>query len=148
MTPTTPTALPRALFIMRWSAVIFLLPWTLEKFLHPEKAQGIAAAFYFVDELPLWGSYLQGLVWVVLLGMFAFGIKKVWSYGLVALFHGVSTLSTTGRLLAPYESVNHLFYAAIPTLALLVALWMLREHDTIGTLGGSRRDTLVSPVAA
>ena len=132
---TYPAALPRALFIIRWSAVIFLLPWTVEKFLYPEKAQGIAAAFYFVDELPLWGSYLQGLVWAVLLGLFAFGMMRTWTYGLVALFHGVSTVSTVGRLIDPYEGVNHLFYAAIPTLAALVALWMLREYDTIGTAG-------------
>ena len=47
----------------------------------------------------------------------------------------MSTVSTVGRLIDPYEGVNHLFYAAIPTLAALVALWMLREHDTIGTVG-------------
>ena len=135
---THPSALPRALFAIRWSAVIFLLPWTVEKFLHPEKAQGIAAAFYFVNELPLWGSYLQGGVWAVLLGLFALGVLRFWTYGLVALFHGVSTLSTVGRLLDPYEGVNHLFYAAIPTLAALVALWMLRDFDTIGTVGPGR----------
>lgn len=128
-------ALPRALFILRWSVVIFLLPWTVEKFLHPEIAGRVAAAFYFVDELPVWASYLQGAVWVVLLAAFALGWKRAWSYALVALFHGLSTLSTWERLATPYEGVNHLFYAAIPTLAAMVALWMLREHDTIGTVG-------------
>lgn len=48
--------------------------------------------------------------------------------------HAVSTLSTYKELLNPYEPPNHLFWAAVPLLAALIALFLLREEDNLLTI--------------
>jgi len=62
---------------------------------------------------------------------FAAGIARTWSYGLVLLMHAVSTFSSWKQYLDPYTGANLLFFAAWPMLAALVALFLLREHDTL-----------------
>jgi len=128
------TALPRALFILRWSIVLFMLPWVIEKFTQPDVTAKIFAAFYGVDNLPATGSYILGALWLALLAAFALGFRKFWSYGLVMLLHGIGTVTTWSRLLPWLDTHNHLFLAAIPTLGAMAALWILRDHDDIGTI--------------
>ena len=48
--------------------------------------------------------------------------------------HAVSTLSSYRQLLNPYEPPNHLFWAAVPTLAALVGLFLLRKDDVFLTV--------------
>jgi hypothetical protein len=45
--------------------------------------------------------------------------------------HTVSVLSTYQQLLNPYQSPNHLFWAGIPVLGALVALFILRKSDRL-----------------
>lgn len=126
--------LPIALVIMRITIGLFLAPWVVEKFTQPETTAKIFAAFYFVDNLPLAASYGIGVLWAALLLAFLVGFQKRISYGLVMLFHGFGTLSTW-RVLAPWlETHNHLFLAAIPTLGAMIALYLLRDHDTLLSL--------------
>ena len=47
--------------------------------------------------------------------------------------HGVSTLSTIGKLMAPYEGLNILFFAALPMLAAIYVLWIYRDQDVLFT---------------
>ncbi len=131
MTPRI--ALPKALFILRISIALFLLPWIIEKFTQPEVTAKIFAAFYFVDNLPVVASYAIGALWLVLWLAFIAGFKKQISYGLVMVLHGAGTLTTIPKLLPWLDSHNHLFLAAIPTLGAMVALYMLRNHDQLFT---------------
>jgi len=132
-----PVQLPKALFLVRWSIVLFLLPWVISKFTKPEMTQSIFAKYYLVSELPEAVAYGVAVLWALALLAFAVGFKKTLSYGAVLLFHGVGTLLTWKQLLPFMEEFNILFLAAIPTLAAMAALFMLREHDTIGTIGKS-----------
>lgn len=125
---------PKALLILRITIALFLLPWIIEKFTQPEITAKIFKAFYFVDNLPLAGSYAVGALWLALWLAFITGFKKRISYGLVMLFHGVGTLTTWFKLLPWMESYNHLFLAAIPTLGAMIALYLLRGGDTLLTI--------------
>ena len=120
--------------ILRVSIFLFMLPWALEKFTDPETTAKIFAGFYKIKDLPATGSYAVGTVWLLLLLAFVTGFKKRISYFLVALFHGVGTIFTIPKLLPFLDTYNHLFLAAIPTLGAMVALYLLREHDTIFTI--------------
>jgi len=128
-TPNTPR-LPIALFIMRISLALFLLPWVIEKFTKPEQTAKIFAHFYHIT-LPSGGAFAIGILWAVLLLAFAAGFKKRISYGLVMLFHGAGTVFTIPKLLPFLETYNHLFVAAIPTLGAMIALYILRAHDNL-----------------
>jgi hypothetical protein len=130
-----PTQLPKALFLIRWSVVLFLLPWVIGKFTKPETTQAIFAKYYMIESLPLPVAYAIGVAWALALAAFAFGFKRTISYGAVMLFHGVGTLFTWKQLLPFMDQFNALFLAAIPTLGAMVALFLLREQDTIGTIG-------------
>lgn len=132
---STDKNLSKGLFILRISIVLFLVPWVLEKFTKPEQTAKIFSHFYHVDDLPVAGSYAVGVAWVLLLLAFAFGIKKRISYGLVTLFHGLATIFSIHYMLPFLESYNHLFLAALPTLAGMILLYMMRDRDTIGTVG-------------
>ncbi len=131
-----PAALKPALLIMRLTLAAFFAVWVLEKFLHPEKTQAIWARFYLVADLPVEASYAIGAVQAVVLIGFVLGIAKFWTTGFLMVIHGLSTLSTWQPLLDPYTGVNHLFWAAVPTLGALIALWMLRDDDTLLSFGG------------
>ena len=122
------------LFILRASLTAFFAIWVIEKFAHPETTVAIWKAFYMVDSLPLAGSYVIGVFQAAVLFCFFFGVLKFWSYGILMVMHGLSTLSSYERLLDPYSGSNHLFWAAVPTLGALVLLFMLRHADTKFTI--------------
>ncbi|MFP3942897.1 MAG: MauE/DoxX family redox-associated membrane protein [Alphaproteobacteria bacterium] len=124
-----------SLAILRYTVAAFFAVWVIEKFVKPESTQGIWKAFYFVPDLPLEASYAIGVVQAVILICFVLGILKFWSYGLLLVMHALSTASTFGQLITPYTGNNHLFWAAVPALGALIALFILREEDTLGTVG-------------
>ena len=80
-----------------------------------------------------------GLAQTVLVLMFLAGLARTWTYGAVLLLHAISTLSSWRQYLAPYEGVNLLFFAAWPMLAACLALFLLRDHDRLLTLGSGKR---------
>ncbi len=131
---TSDKRLPMALLVMRLSLALFLLPWVIEKFTKPEQTAGIFSHFYHIDNLPVAGSYAVGALWALLLLAFVTGFKKRISYGIVMVLHGLTTVFTIPNMLPFLETYNHLFLAAIPTLGALIALYALRDHDTMMSL--------------
>jgi uncharacterized membrane protein YphA (DoxX/SURF4 family) len=120
------------LLLLRLGVFIVMLMWTLDKFVNPDHASRVFAGFYGIAGA---GSlmFLVGLVELVLVIAFAIGWQKRWTYGLVLVLHGVSTLSSYGQYLQPWD--NLLFFAAWPMLASCIALYLLREQDTLLTIG-------------
>ncbi len=59
-----------------------------------------------------------------------------WTYGLVLLLHGLTTLISYAQYLHPFEKSNILFFAAWPMLAACFALYYLRDLDTLWTFAG------------
>ncbi|MDT8439499.1 MAG: hypothetical protein RQ729_10870, partial [Wenzhouxiangellaceae bacterium] len=119
-----------ALLFLRLGVFIVILMWTLDKFVNPGHAAGVFENFYGLSG---WGPtvfmILGGVELLLLIG-FVVGFKKRFTYGLILVIHGISTLSTWKQYLNPFEGPNLLFFAAIPMLAACWALYSLRDLDT------------------
>lgn len=120
--------LPLALLALRAGVFIVMLMWTLDKLVKPEHAAKVFQKFYLVALDPSM-FYAIGVVELVIVLAFAAGFMKRWTYGIVLLFHGISTLASFGNYLNPWP--NLLFFAAWPMLAACFALYYLREADTL-----------------
>ena len=124
---------PVVLFFMRVTVFLVMFMWTIDKFINPAHAQAIFAKFYNIG---LGGfSYSHELLYLIaglevaLLVGFLFGLKKTITYGLVLVFHGVSTLSAYQQYFSPFTGSHLLFFAAWPMLAACFALFYLRDQD-------------------
>ncbi|MEM8721202.1 MAG: DoxX protein [Cyanobacteria bacterium P01_G01_bin.39] len=124
------------LALIRLSTGIFFLIWSVEKIIKPETTQKIFAKFYMMEISPTIAIGI-GVLQTLLVLAFMAGLFKIWTYGAILGMHAVSTISTFRELLSPYEAINHLFWAAVPLLAALIALFLLREEDLLLTIGGS-----------
>lgn len=123
--------LPRALLMLRLGVFVVMFIWTIDKFVRPEHATKIFANFYFIGGLGNLPIYLIGAVEMAILLVFLAGVKKRFTYGSVLLLHGISTLSAFKQYLSPFEGPNLLFFAAWPMLAACLALYTLRDLDTM-----------------
>lgn len=134
--------LPQALLGLRLGVFVVMLMWTLDKFVQPEHTAGVFENFYGLAGLGSTVFLILGVLQMVLILAFVLGIAKRLSYGLVFLFHGISTLSSYAQYMEPFQ--NLLFFAAWPMLAACFALYLLRDADTLLTwqslTGSSGRD--------
>ena len=122
--------LPLALFTLRVSIFVVMLMWTLDKLIDPSHAAKVYEKFYQISGFEQYYFYIIGLAELVLLLAFLVGYKKTISYGLVFVFHAVSTFSSYQQYLDPYTYPNLLFFAAWPMLAACFVLYYLRDFDT------------------
>ncbi len=129
-----------SLLLLRLGVFIVMLMWTLDKFVRPEHASSVYEHFYFLGGLGPALFYILGFLELILILVFVTGSWKRISYGLVMVLHGMSTLSSFGLYLDPFD--NLLFFTAWPMLAACIALYLLRDSDTCGTLalGEKKRD--------
>lgn len=118
------------LLLIRLSTGVFFLIWSIEKVISPEITQKVFSRFYLLEISPTFAVAI-GIVQTSIVLAFMVGLFKIWTYGLILGMHGVSTLSTYKELLNPYQPPNHLFWAAVPLLAALTALFLLREEDRL-----------------
>lgn len=124
-----------ALFLLRLGVFVVMFMWTIDKFINPDHAAAVYQSFYFLGEFSATVFLIIGALEMLVLIGFLLGIKKTITYGLVLVFHTVSTVSTWAKFLDPFEGVNLLFFAAIPMLAACWALFSLRDLDTKFTIG-------------
>ncbi|MGA9332861.1 MAG: hypothetical protein WBV39_01115 [Rudaea sp.] len=136
---TTNQRLLTSLLILRATIVVVLLAWTIDKFMRPEHAAGIFAHFYGIAGVAIQPIYLIAVAELILIALFALGLFKTWTYGLVLLLHGASTFSSYHQYLHPFERVNLLFFAAWPMLGACLVLFILRDEDQLFTLGKRQR---------
>ena len=122
------------LAIIRISTGIFFLVWSLRKLFQPESTQSIFSSFYFISDVSPVMSYVIGVIQTLIILVFMAGLFKTWSYGALLGMHTVSVLSTYQRLLNPYERPNTLFWAAVPVLGALIALFLVRDKDQLLTV--------------
>jgi len=126
--------LPKALLIIRLSIAFFLLHWVIDKIADPDHTAVVFKNFYFVNELPKNLSYMLGGLFALLLIAFTIGYKKRLSYGLVTLVHGLGTVMILNNFIPFTEDYKIVFVASIPVLGAMIALYMLRDRDTIWTV--------------
>ncbi len=134
----TENRLPFVLLLLRLSVFLVMFMWTIDKFIQPQHASKIMESFYFIPGAASSIIHIVGALELALLVAFVAGIAKKWTYGLVLLLHGISTVSAYKQYLHPFEPHNLLFFAAWPMLAACFALYYLREADVLWTVKGSR----------
>lgn len=126
--------LPILLLLMRLSVFLVMLMWTLDKFINPQHASAVFEKFYFLGGLGSLPIYGIGALQLLIILAFVLGVQKKFSYFLVLFMHAISTFSAFKQYLTPYETPNLLFFAAWPMLATCLALFMLRDYDTMGNI--------------
>ena len=122
------------LFLTRLSIAIFLFPWVLMRLTKVESGAGLFEKYYFIKGMPNAAALLIAIFWAVVLLAFVSGFKKRISYGVVFILHGLGTLMTLPYLIPGTENFKILFMAAIPTIAAMGLLYILRDQDTILTI--------------
>jgi putative oxidoreductase len=133
-----PSTLELSLLMMRLATAIFLLVWAIDKIVNQGHAQNVFKTFYFATPPPQVLTSL-GVVQTLIVVGFAIGFARFWTYGAVLLMHAASTLSTFGRLINPWgPGAQPLFWAAVPVLTAMIALFLLREHDRLLSIDAAR----------
>ncbi|WP_017444228.1 hypothetical protein [Gayadomonas joobiniege] len=121
-----------SLLALRLGVFIVMFVWMTDKFVNPAHNIAIFEKFYAIEGLSITLTYAIGVLQAVLVFAFLLGIKKRISYGLIFIIHGASTLFSFPRYLEPYD--NMLFFAAWPMWAACLALYLLRDLDTLFTI--------------
>lgn len=126
-----------SLLIIRISIGMFFLVWAVEKIIDTNSVQKVFSTFYYLN-ISAAISIGLGIVQALIVLLFMAGLFRMWTYGLVLGMHLVSTLASYKQLLSPYEESNPLFWAAIPTLGALIALFLLRKEDNLFVLSKAK----------
>lgn len=121
-----------SLLLLRLGVFIVMFMWTMDKFVKPDHAIGIFKKYYFLDGFSVEIMYAVAAIELVIVLGFVAGYMKRWTYGMVLLLHAGSTFMAFGKYLDPWRSL--LFFAAWPMLAACVALYLLRDEDTLFAL--------------
>lgn len=129
--PVALLRIPLMLLLLRFGVFVVMFIWTIDKLVRPEHASKIFAGFYGIANLGNLPLYLIGAFELVILLAFLAGFQKRFSYGFVLLLHGISTLSSFKQYLNPFTGPNLLFFAAWPMLTACIALYVLRDLDTL-----------------
>ncbi|MFT7287262.1 MAG: putative oxidoreductase [Halieaceae bacterium] len=122
-----------SLLLLRVGIFIVMFVWTLDKFVNPAHSAAVFDHFYGVGGVTPGMFTALGAVQMLLVLAFGLGLRKRISYGLVMLLHAGSTLSSWAQYLDPFN--NLLFFAAWPMFAACIALYLLRDSDTLFVLG-------------
>ena len=117
-----------ALLIIRLSAAFFLAIWALDKLLGPGAALKTFSKYYLALDSNS-AIMIFGALQIALVLAFALGAFRFWTYGAVVLMHAVSTFASWERYMEPWARPNILFWAAVPVLGGLIALFLLRHRD-------------------
>jgi putative oxidoreductase len=137
MAAEVPERLPLALLTLRLSVFLVMLVWTLDKIIAPAHAAGVFAHFYTLGGLGPAAMYAIGAAELIIIVGFVLGVARRFTYGAVLVLHAVSTLASFPMYVHPAE--GRLFYAAWPMLAACFTLYVLRDSDTLWTIGKSLR---------
>ena len=133
------TKLEISLLIMRLTFAAFIMVWAVDKLVAPEHAQKVFSSYYFTD-LPFEPLTVIGIVQIITILAFAVGFLRFWTCGAMLVMHAVSTLSTYEKLISPWEAgpLGLLFWAAVPTLGAIIALFLLRDRDNLLSVDAAR----------
>ncbi len=128
-----------SLLIMRLTFAAFILVWAVDKVIDPVHAQKVFTTYYFTD-LPAQPFLIIGFAQIAIILAFAAGFLRFWTYGAMLVMHTVSTLSTFDKLISPWEAGPRglLFWAAVPTLGAILALFLLRDRDNLLSVDAAR----------
>lgn len=122
-----------SLLLLRYSVALVFVMWTIDKIIRTDHAAGVFAHFYFLKDIAPMLMKSIGILELLLIAAFLIGWKRRATYGLIVIFHGISTISSFRQFTDPFTGTNLLFFASWPMLAAAIALYLLREEDTLLT---------------
>ena len=128
---TNDKKLQLSLLLMRLGVFIVMFMWTMDKFIRPEHAAAVYKSFYFIGGLGNTAFYVIAAIELVIIIGFLIGVKKKLTYGAVMILHGISAISSYKQYFNPFEGPALLFFAGLPMLAGCIALYLLRDRDTM-----------------
>jgi len=126
-----------SLLILRLSFAAFFGVWSSLKFFRPEWFAAVSEKFYGLDAVSASVTTIVGIVQILIVIAFALGFKRTLSYGALILMHATGVLSSIPNLMNFTQYPNNLMWAAVPALAAVVVLFVLREYDEY-TVDGQR----------
>jgi len=118
-----------SLLCLRIGVFIVMFFWTLDKFIQPGHSARIFENFYLIGGMGEGMIKLIGVIQMLIVLGFLAGLFKTATYALVLAMHTISTLASWKQYLAPFDHL--LFFAAWPMLAACIALFLLRDRDTL-----------------
>ena len=121
-----------SLLSLRIGVFVVMFMWTLDKFINPAHTGKVFAKFYGLEGLGGEALTVLACLQLVIVLAFAAGALRRYSYGAILLMHAGSTFDSWRQYLDPFDHL--LFFAAWPMLAACLALYLLREHDTLLSL--------------
>jgi uncharacterized membrane protein YphA (DoxX/SURF4 family) len=126
-----------ALFLLRVGLGVFLLLWSCDKFAEPDTTVKIFQGFY---KIPISGSaaHVIGGIEALISVLIIAGAWKSYTYAIGLTLHTISTIASWRQLTSPFSQGHHLFVAAIPVLTAFIALYILRDRDTLWAVDSRR----------
>lgn len=116
-----------SLFSLRLGVFIVMIMWTFDKFVNPGHSARVLEGFYGISGSNDVIAYITGTLQLFLVLAFVAGIKKRFTYGVIFVMHGLSTLSSYNQYI---DGFNHLlFFTAWPMWAACFTLYLLRDQD-------------------
>ena len=147
-----------ALLIIRVSAASFLGVWASLKFYHPEwmgnvfrntygmtwLKKDVGISFLGMDFGFLDIAYMVGSLQLLVVLLFVLGIYRTPIYAMVTIIHatGVIGVALRGALWNWTKFPNNLLWTSVVTLGALIALFILRHHDSYTVDGFRKRNNL------
>lgn len=128
-----------SLLLLRLGIAIVMGIWAADKFVNPGHGQAVLESFYGLDGTQVSVVTLIGVIQALIVAVFTIGAFRTWSYGVVLVMHGVTTLASWKQYLDAFD--NLLFFAAWPMFAACIALFLLRQHDTLLNVDAARAVT-------
>ena len=122
-----------ALFLLRVGLGFFLLLWSCDKFAEPDAAVRIFQGFYNLP-ISMAAAYVIGGIEALLSILIIAGAWRSYTYAIGLVLHAISTIARWRQLTSPFSQDHHLFVAAIPVLTAFIALYLLRDRDTLWAL--------------
>jgi hypothetical protein len=122
-----------ALLLLRVGLGVFLLLWSCDKFAEPDTAVKIFQGFYKIP-ISTPAAYGIGAIEALISILIIAGAEKSYTYAIGLTLHGISTFASWKQLTSPFSQGHHLFVAAIPVLTAFIALYILRDRDTLWAL--------------
>lgn len=129
--------LPVALLCLRIGVFVVMALWSVDKIVNPGHAAGVFETFYFIGGLGPGAMAAIGGAQLLVEVAFVAGAFRTFTYGFVLAAHLVSTLASWPGYVEPFDHL--LWFAAWPMLAACVALFLLREKDTLWSVDAVRR---------
>lgn len=133
---TNELRLPFSLLALRIGVFIVMILWSIDKLLNPDHAAAVFDTYYMLADVGPGLLAAIGIAQIAIEIAFVAGLFRTFTYGFVLVTHLISTLASFPGYLAPFD--NLLFFAAWPMLAACIALFLLRDEDTLWSVDEAR----------